>query len=89
MSDYSGYSYEDSGKKKKRGVSPFVIGGTIAALLLIGGGVAAVLVFLGEGEMEGNNTRSEVGDPNVLDFGLFMLSDLLLVILYSQTVNTF
>ena len=95
MSDYLS---EVGGKKKREAlILQIVIGGTIA-LFLIGGGVAAALVFREGGEKDVEGTReasinttetTKPRDTNVLEFGLFMLSDLLLVILYSQSVNIF
>ena len=54
MSDYDDYTEDDAGKAKK-GLSPLMIGGIIAAVVLIGGGAAAGLMRSGGSEAGASN----------------------------------
>ena len=58
MSDYEGYS-DEYGKPKKKCLSPLMIGGIFATMLLIGGGVAAALLLTGGSEkLDKNGTMN-------------------------------
>ena len=62
MSDYySGYDYSGGQGKKKGMLSGPVLGGIIAAVVLIGGGVAAFVVLSGENNAVGEEKIEKSG----------------------------
>ena len=62
MSDYySGYDYSGGQGKKKGMFSGPVLGGIIAAVVLIGGGVAAFVVLSGENNAVGEEKIEKSG----------------------------
>ena len=81
MSDYDGYS-DEYGKPQKKGLSPLMIGGIVATMLLIGGGVAAgVLLSGGSDNANNNGTMNGSAAERVGDTGF----DCFKVIFYKLT----
>jgi len=61
MSDYEGYDESEGEAKKGFFSSPIVIGGIIAAVLLVGGGITAAVVVTSGGSETGTDVKSGEG----------------------------